>query len=103
MKGVGDREEGKKRVGLGEPLLHFSPSPSPPIFAPAMQARSADENKESKNKIQGGVVESALLNPPTFFLACFIFIRTPLSEHLGKADETEKKKQWNLKQWYNLN
>ena len=53
------------------------------------------KNKESKNKIQGGIVESALLNPPTFFLACFIFIRTPLSERLGKADETDKKKKHN--------
>ena len=50
LKGVGDGEEGRKGGGLGRegqepfsPLSHFSPSPSPPFFAPAAQARQGDE------------------------------------------------------------
>ena len=43
MKGVGNREEGKKGGGFHSipfsPLSHFSPSPSPPLFAPATQTK----------------------------------------------------------------
>ena len=43
LKGVGNREKGKKGGGFHSipfsPLSHFSPSLSPPLFAPATQAK----------------------------------------------------------------